>query len=113
MRQIKAHKDLIAHCGLYCGACQKYLSGKCASCQQNVSATWCQVRKCCQRLGHASCADCHSFSDVSQCLRYNNIFSKIIGLFLRSNRKTCIEKIKGEGYSGFAEYMATKKKRTL
>lgn len=30
MKNIKADKQLIAACGLYCGACRKYLAGKCA-----------------------------------------------------------------------------------
>jgi hypothetical protein len=35
MKQIIADKNLVAYCGLYCGACNKYLDGKCPGCQKN------------------------------------------------------------------------------
>jgi len=29
-REVNMDRDLIAYCGLYCGACGKYIKGKCA-----------------------------------------------------------------------------------
>lgn len=40
MKEIEADKNLIAACGLYCGACRKYLSAKCYGCHNNEKATW-------------------------------------------------------------------------
>ena len=50
--------ELVARCGLYCGACGSYLKGRCPGCRENVKATWCKVRACCGEHSYASCADC-------------------------------------------------------
>lgn len=41
-KTITASTDHIAACGLYCGACRKYLNDKCPGCRQNDRATWCK-----------------------------------------------------------------------
>lgn len=48
----------VAYCGLYCGACKSQLKGKCPGCYGNEKATWCEIRKCCNEHGYATCADC-------------------------------------------------------
>ena len=45
-KQIVVDKKLIAKCGLYCGACNSYITGKCPGCNENVKATWCKIRNC-------------------------------------------------------------------
>ena len=57
-KTITASTEYIAACGLYCGACRKYLNGKCPGCKQNEKATWCKIRQCCIEKEIHSCADC-------------------------------------------------------
>jgi hypothetical protein len=42
MKEVLVNKDLVAHCGLYCGACGAYLKGRCPGCHENVKAGWVQ-----------------------------------------------------------------------
>lgn len=112
MKQITPNIELIAYCGLYCGACRSYLKGKCAGCKENVKATWCQVRKCCMDNKYSSCADCQTI-ELMQCKKYNNFISKMFGFVFRSDRAACIQRIKETGYEGFALEMATNKIQTI
>ena len=50
MPAIQVNTDLVAHCGLYCGACKSYLNGKCKGCHENSKAAWCKIRSCCIRI---------------------------------------------------------------
>ena len=77
--------SLVAYCGLYCGACEAYKSKKCPGCAANEKATWCRVRKCCADKKAMSCADCGDVSDKASCGKLNNIISKTIGMFTRSD----------------------------
>ncbi len=47
------------------------------------------------------------------CKNFNNIFSKVIGFFLRSDRGACIEQIKSLGIEGHAADMAQNMKHTM
>ena len=113
MREIKTDPNLIAACGLYCGACKAYLKEKCAGCKENMKAGWCSVRKCCMEKSYKSCAECVDFSDLKQCGKLNNFISKIFALIFRSNRYACLEAIRVEGYDKFAETMASNKSHTI
>ncbi len=105
-------KNLIAYCGLYCGACHSYLNGKCAGCKENFKATWCKVRQCCIENNYLSCADCQMM-ELNDCKKYNNMISKIFGLIFRSDRAACVQRIKEIGYEDFALEMATNKQQTI
>ena len=111
-RQVVEDKNLIAYCGLYCGACGAYLKGKCPGCKDNVKATWCKLRTCCIDNKFLSCADCKEI-ELMSCKKYNNFISKFMGLILNSNRSACIERIKVIGYEAFAAEMAKDKKQTI
>lgn len=111
-KEIVANKDLIAYCGLYCGACRSYLSGKCPGCRENVKATWCKIRQCGIENNFQSCADCKSV-ELMDCKKYNNFISKVIGFVLRSNRPACIGRIKEIGYEGFAAEMAANRRQSI
>lgn len=94
----------VAYCGLYCGECGSYKKGKCAGCQKNDRATWCEVRKCCREHGFATCADCKDIP-LKQCKKYNNVFAKVIGFVTRTDRSKCIERIRIIGSEAFAQEM--------
>lgn len=113
MKQVIKSPALIAYCGLYCGACHKYLIEKCPGCHKNEKASWCKVRTCCIENNYQSCADCKVYSNVQKCKKYNNFMAKLFGLIFRSDRKACIDKIKKDGYEKFAQEMTEKKQMTI
>ena len=112
MKEIVADKNLIAYCGLYCGACRSYLKGKCPGCRENEKATWCDIRKCCMENSYASCADCASIEPM-KFKKYNTFISKVIGLLFNSDRNACLNRIREAGYDGFAGEMALNKMQTI
>ncbi|HCE42526.1 MAG TPA: hypothetical protein DET40_03140 [Lentisphaeria bacterium] len=109
MREVLFDVDQVAYCGLYCGACAKYLNEKCNGCHTNEKATWCKVRSCCIEKKLASCAGCDEFKDPRQCSKFNNIFSKLFGLVFGSDRPACIECIRDIGSEAYARKMAALK----
>ncbi len=113
MKEIVTDKNLVAYCGLYCGACKMYLKDKCPGCQQNEKASWCKARKCCIENGYASCADCAEFADPMQCKDFNNFMSKLFGFIFRSDREACISQIKELGLEGHAANMAASGRQTI
>jgi len=112
LKEITADKNLVAFCGLYCGACRSFLSGKCPGCKDNVKATWCDIRKCCLENNLLSCSDCNKI-EVKECKKYNNFVSKIIGFVTHSDRSACIVRIKEIGYNNFSIEMAANKVQTI
>lgn len=111
-KEITAAKDLIAFCGLYCGACRSYLNGKCPGCRDNAKATWCKVRTCCLENNLLSCADCKTI-ELHACKKHNNFISKVFGVIFNSDRAACIGRIKELGYDGYALEMASDRKQTI
>ncbi|MFA7319770.1 MAG: DUF3795 domain-containing protein [Parcubacteria group bacterium] len=109
MREIRQDKNLVAFCGLYCGACKRYLDEKCPGCRENERASWCAVRKCCLENDRLSCADCQVYASASECRKFNNIFSKLFAFLFGSDRQACIDVIKSKGYGNYAEEMAAGK----
>src|SRR5690242_19702409 len=97
MSPVPVDVNLVAHCGLYCGACKKHLSGKCPGCHGNDKASWCTVRSCCKEHGYATCADCKQFADPMACGKFNNVFAKLFGLVFNSSRSACIARIRVDG----------------
>ena len=106
MQEIVADAKLVAYCGLYCGACQKYRKGRCPGCRENEKATWCKVRGCCLEHDYVTCADCTIMNDVADCSAYNNFMAKLFGLIFRSDRPACIRLIQAQGVESFATEMA-------
>ena len=111
--EIEASENLVAYCGLYCGACKRYLNWKCPWCPKNEKATWCSVRSCCMQNWHWTCADCQIYKEINDCKMFNNFFSKLFGFIFHSDRKACIERIKEIWKSEFAKEMAEKKSHTI
>lgn len=113
MKPVVADPELIAACGLYCGACGAYLKERCPGCRENHRATWCAIRKCCQENRYANCAECAQVANVAECRKFNNFMSKIFGVLFRSNRAACIALIREQGRDGFARHMAERKQHTV
>ncbi len=111
-KQLIPDKNLVAYCGLYCGACSSYLKGKCPGCKENTKASWCKTRQCCMDNNYSSCADCEKIAFMD-CKKFNNFFSKLIGLILRSDRPACIRRIKECGYENYAIEMAGSKRQSI
>lgn len=102
----------VAYCGLYCGACRSLKKGKCPGCYGNEKASWCEIRKCCQANGYASCADCR-LMPLKDCKKYNTIFARVIGFVTRTDRSRCIDRIKEAGIDVFAGEMQVEGKMSI
>lgn len=113
MKQIASDPNLVAACGLYCGACPSYLKEKCQGCKKNESATWCKVRSCCLENKITTCAECKTFQDPRDCSKFHNFISRIIGFFLRSDRRACVLQIRQKGLQGHADEMAKNQRQTI
>jgi hypothetical protein len=113
MPDIEVNAELVAYCGLYCGACKSYLSGKCSGCHENSKATWCKVRSCCIGKHISSCVECAEFPDPNACAKYNNFMSRLFGFVFRSDRAACIAQIKRLGLEGHAKAMAELKRQSI
>jgi hypothetical protein len=113
VKEIKSDSGLVAYCGLYCGACRRYLQEKCRGCRENKKAAWCKVRSCCLNNQYSSCAECEEFADPNSCKLFNNFMAKAFSLLFRSNRAACIKQIRDVGIQGHAEMMAAHKLQSL
>lgn len=102
---ITVDENLIAFCGLYCGACPRFMNGKCKGCKE-YKASWCKVKPCNIENNYTSCADCRQFGDLSDCRKYNPIFVRFFEFLSRSSRKDTVRLLKEKGRLDFAEYMA-------
>ncbi len=105
--------ELVARCGLYCGACGRYLKGRCPGCRENAKAGWCKVRSCCAEHSYASCADCTEHLDPAGCARFDNFIARLFGLVFNSNRRACVLKIRELGPQGYAAFMAAERRQSL
>jgi len=107
MKPIVIDSYLVSMCGLYCGACGKFRSGKCMGCQANQKATWCKARTCCMEKGRGSCAECRTYDDPgAQCKALNNKIAQIYSVLFNSDRGEGLRHIKAYGKLGYAREMA-------
>lgn len=111
MKPITNDINLIAACGLYCGACRKYLAEKCPGCRVNEAASWCKIRKCVRDNGFHSCAECNM--KVAECKTYSNFMAKLFAFIFRSDRPACIRFIKEHGEQAYADEMTHRKCQTI
>ena len=113
MKEVVADTSLVARCGLFCGACKRYLKGGCPGCTENMKATWCKIRTCCLEHEYASCADCKDYDDPNDCRKFNTFLARVFGFVLRSNRQACIMQIKKDGIDTYVQTMAANRAVTL
>lgn len=113
MKPIVADVQLVAYCGLYCGACGAHRRGRCPGCHENRKATWCTVRTCCVENDYSSCAECKATPEPRDCKKYNNLIARLFGLIFRSDRRACILQIREKGLEGHAEAMAARQRPSL
>lgn len=109
MKEIIADSSLVSFCGLYCGACKRYLKEKCPGCHGNEKATWCNIRKCCTEKKIDSCAQCDTYSDPNDCKEFSSFMAKVFSFVFRSDRVASVKRLKEIGPEKFAEEMASKK----
>ena len=113
MKVLVADPNLVAFCGLYCGACKRYLAEKCPGCRDNEKATWCRVRACGLEHGFATCADCDLLDDVGDCGDYNSVVARFFAFLFRSDRMACIRFIEERGVEAFAQEMTLNRTMTI
>jgi hypothetical protein len=113
MKPIATDPELVAYCGLYCGACRAWRVGRCPGCHENAKAGWCKVRTCCVENQWSSCAQCTKYDDVQVCPWYNNWIARLFGFIFRGNRRACVARIKKIGREPFAVEMAKSGMQTI
>jgi len=113
MKEIVKDINLVAYCGLYCGACGAYIKGRCPGCHENVRAKWCKVRSCCIENSYSSCAACQKHSDTQDCQHFKGKIVKIIGFLLNSDIKAGIDMIRTNGLEKYVEFMAENRLQKL
>ena len=113
IKPIYVNRELIAACGLYCGACRKFRKGRCAGCRltEDNHLQWCKIRKCCHEQGYHTCAECGTA--VEDCKTHNNLIGKLFALLFNSDRAACIHYIMQKGEDAYAEKMAWDEKMTM
>ena len=112
-KHIDKDMNLIAHCGLYCGACPSFVSGKCDSCRGNSAKSAivykkCKVKPCCVDNGFFTCADCTICTSTKDCKKYNPLLLKFASWIESSDRSKSIEMIQTKGITEFLAYMKDK-----
>ena len=110
-KEAKRDENLIAHCGLYCGACPSFTSGKCDGCRGDSAKSavvykQCKVKPCCVDNGFFTCADCTIYASTKACKKYNALFPKIASWIEGSDRSQAIEMIKTKGQTELMTFMA-------
>ncbi len=113
MTTLEVNTELVARCGLYCGACKSYLAKKCHGCIQNTTANWCKVRSCCTTRNLKTCAECAEFANPQACKKFNNFMAKMFGFLFKSDRAACIAQIRKQGIEGHARIMAESARHTI
>lgn len=108
---IEVNSELVARCGLYCGACRSYMAKKCPGCRMNKKASWCKIRSCSASMSYHSCADCAM--DVKDCKTYSHFMGKVFSFLFSSDRNACIARIREIGKEAYAKEMAEKRQQTI
>lgn len=105
---IKVDTTLISYCGLYCGACKKYIKGDCPGCKDKAKETpsWCKVKPCNEEKAIANCSHCEDFTDLKKCSKMYPLSYKFGEFITGFSRELGISIIGEEGEEEFAQFMA-------
>ena len=111
--QTKINENLIAYCGIYCGACPSYKSGDCEGCRaksekSSVRYKACAVKPCCIENEFFTCADCTIYASTKECKKYNPFLLKIASWVEKTDRSKAIEMIKIKGLAETVAFMEEK-----
>ena len=111
--QMNKDENLIAYCGLYCGACPSFTSGKCDGCRSESAKSAirykkCPVKSCCADNGWFTCADCTEVASVKVCKKYNPLLLQIVSRLEGSDRSKAMDMIKTNGRAEFVTFIASK-----
>ena len=109
-KEMNRDENLIARCGLYCGACPSFISKKCDGCRGNSAKSAivyksCKVKPCCADNGFFTCADCTIYASTKECKKYNPLLLKIASWIESCDRSKAIEMIKTKGRVEFLAFM--------
>ena len=107
-KEINKDENLIGYCGIYCGECLSFKSGKCGGCRGNSAKAaykQCKVKPCCVENGFFTCADCTIYASTKECKKYNPLLLKIASRIEGSDRSKSIEMIKAKGRAEFLTFM--------
>lgn len=108
--EIVYDETLVAYCGLYCGACPRYLQNKCNGCRENNHfPKHCAVKPCNIDNNYDNCAECQVLENIKHCKKFNPFLIKFGEFITGTSRKKCIEKIREYGKQEFAKYMVNNK----
>ena len=106
---MKAASDInfISHCGLYCGACPKYIEGQCKGCKgaQSKYLKHCKVYPCTIENDYHSCAECTIIDNVKNCKKFNRWNIRLGEFLTGTSRAKGIKMIKEQGKNAFIEFM--------
>jgi len=112
-KQKSKDENLIAYCGIYCGACSSFASRKCDGCRGDspkcaAGYKSCKVKPCCVENGFFTCADCTIYTSTKECKKYNPLLLKVAAWIESSDRSKAIEMIRSKGRAEFLAYMIDK-----
>jgi hypothetical protein len=111
--QVTSNENLISHCGLFCGACPTYKSGKCAGCRGDspkcgIGYKKCPVKQCCAENGFFTCADCTKYASTKECKKYNPVHVRFGEWISGTCRGKGVEMIREKGRTEFIAFMTGK-----
>jgi hypothetical protein len=117
-KQINKNETLISFCGLFCGACPSYTSGKCEGCKGDspkcaIGYKNCPVKQCCVKNGFFTCADCTKYVSTKECKKFNPIHVRFGEWISGTCRGKGIKMIKEKGQAEFLAFMEDKNWLTI
>jgi len=99
---------IVAYCGLVCSNCGAYRKGRCQGCHSDKPMNRnCTMKACARKREYTTCADCTDHTNLKDCKKLNNLFSKFFGFIFRTDRFGNLERIREAGL----EQLKTEKRK--
>jgi hypothetical protein len=102
---IKKDSKLVSYCGLYCGACKKYINELCKGCKEKETPEWCKVKPCNESKKTDSCSECNEVNNYKNCTKLYPLSYKFGEFIAGMSREAGLNMIKNKGKIKFAEFM--------